>query len=56
MPEAPRSAVERSATAGPAQPDETTGQAATAPVLTMLADDGAACVDGVCALPDPARR
>lgn len=27
-----------------------------APVFSMLADDGAACADGVCALPDPGER
>lgn len=26
------------------------------PLLAMLADDGAACVDGVCALPEPGDR
>lgn len=26
------------------------------PVLSMLADDGAACVDGVCALPEHGTR
>lgn len=59
MPDAPRSAVGRSAPARPAPPeadtangpDESAGP--TAPGLSMLADDGAACVDGVCALPDP---
>ncbi|MBE1875333.1 hypothetical protein [Myceligenerans pegani] len=39
-----RTAVERSDADGIAPP---------APLLSMLADDGAACVDGVCALPEP---
>lgn len=31
-------------------------EAGATPVLSMLADDGAACVDGVCALPEHGTR
>ncbi|GAB3175825.1 hypothetical protein GCM10027059_49810 [Myceligenerans halotolerans] len=40
--------IESSVAGGPA---ETAAPPAGAPVFSMLADDGAACVDGVCALP-----
>ncbi|MBL0888865.1 hypothetical protein [Myceligenerans indicum] len=40
----------------PAAPPGVTERPEGAPLLSMLADDGAVCVDGVCALPEPGTR
>lgn len=52
----PRVADDRRGTDRPAAGTATPDAPPTAPAFSMLADDGAACVDGVCALPDPASR
>ncbi|GAA1867228.1 hypothetical protein [Myceligenerans crystallogenes] len=40
----------------PGRPATAAAPSSAVPVLAMLADDGAACADGVCAVPDPASR
>lgn len=53
MPERPATNRSPAAVAPPVTRND---EKPTAPVFDMLADDGATCVDGVCALPEPEPR